>query len=94
MQQPFTNQCSAAALERADESLRAITAIADLGLASLDAEALPDALAGIRRLARDAGRDLQAIESAHSATHAPDPGPSACRRPGIDRRGRNAAERA
>ena len=92
--QRFTEQCSTEAIERADESLRAITAIADLGLASLDAEALPDALAGIRRLARDAGRDLQAIESALIATHAPEPGASECSRPGIDRRGRDAAERA
>ena len=90
--QRFTEQCSAEALERADESLRAITAIADLGLASLDAEALPDALAGVRRLACDAGRDLQAIESALNGTHAPDRGASACSRPGIDPRG--GAERA
>ena len=92
--QLFTEQCSTEAIERADESLRAITAIADLGLASLDAEALPDALAGIRRLARDAGRDLQVIESTLNATHAPDLRASACSRPGIDRRGRGEAERA
>ena len=56
-----SDQNSTAALERADESIRAITAIADLGLASLDTDALPDALAGIRRLASDAGRDLRAV---------------------------------
>ena len=91
--QRFNDQSSTEALERADESLRAITAIADLGLSSLDAEALPDALAGIRRLASDAGRDLQAIESALSLSDAPDPASRTCRRPGIDQRSSDGVER-
>ena len=62
------DQNSTAALERADEALRAITAIADLGLASLDTDTLPDALAGIQRLARDAGRDLQAVAEQGATT--------------------------
>ena len=86
-------QNSAEALERLDESLRAITAIADLGLTSLDTDALPDALAGIRRLADDAGRDLQAIESALSVTDAPDLAFRTCRRPGIDQRSSDGVER-
>lgn len=90
----FIERYSNEALQRADESIRAIMGIADLGLASLDADALPDALAGIRRLAADAGRDLKAIETALAATDAPDPGGSVCSRPAIDRRGRDAAERA
>ena len=75
------------ALERADESIRAITAIADLGLASLDTDALPDALAGIRRLAGDAGRDLKAIETALAASHSPGPVSTLSTRPGANRRG-------
>lgn len=62
------DQNSTAALERAEESIRAITAIADLGLAGLDVDALPDALAGIRRLASDAGRDLKAIAGQGATT--------------------------
>ena len=91
--QHFHDQCSAEALERAEESLRAITAIADLGMTSLDPEALPDALAGIRRLANDAGRDLKAIERALGATEAPDPASGNCRRPGMDRSGSDGVER-
>jgi len=68
--QRFNDQCSTEALEGAGEALRAITAIADLGLASLDTDALPDALAGIRRLANLAGRDLATIEQVQIATRA------------------------
>ena len=85
----FLDRCGTKALERADEFLRAITAIADLGLAGLDVDALPDALAGIRRLANDAGRDLQVIERALSVIDAPDPASSA----GIDQRSSDGVER-